>query len=136
MKVCVHVGSDKCGCITCPNCGAHELLNCHLIGSIPSDNLRWQIRPFKVDNWSHCMICGCWFNSKGEIDGNRNVPLAYIAFSEARERVKESMSRASAKEKMNAFVSICRNYGLKMENWSEEFDEKQIDIMAQGYGLV
>ncbi len=130
MKIRVNKGPFECECIICPNCQAHELLNCH----IPSDEHRWQIRPFKVDNWSHCLICGCWFNLQGVFEG-KPAPYAYSVFSNAREHVTR-LNLSSNQEKMSAFVKICRENGLKMENWSEKFDEKQVDIMARGYGLV
>lgn len=41
----------------CPYCGALEVNNCRL----PIDEWRWQIRPFKVDNDSHCTVCDRWF---------------------------------------------------------------------------
>ena len=67
MKVSVYIRSTKCGCMICPNCKAHEIKDC---GNMKDTSLdwEWQIRPFKVDNWSHCLKCNCWFDSNGKIE--------------------------------------------------------------------
>ena len=136
VKIRTVVGSDKCGCIVCPNCGAHELLNCHLKAVLPVEKWRWQIRPFKVDDWSHCLVCSCWFNLEGKIQGNRKVPLAAVTFSEAREYVKSNFPKASKRAKLCKFVEICQRYCLAMEHWSDQLSDEQVDLMVQGYELV
>lgn len=66
MKVRVVSGPEKCRCIICPNCGAHEIdhdwkpqteeeKRIYIFGH------RFNIRAFKVDNWSHCLKCDKWF---------------------------------------------------------------------------
>jgi len=47
-----------CRCIICPNCGAHELVDC---AEIDVDKWGYQIKAFKVDNHSHCLKCDTWF---------------------------------------------------------------------------
>lgn len=136
MIVKVHAGSGKCGCIVCPNCGAHELLNCQFKDVLSAEKWRWQIRPFKVDNWSHCLVCGCWFNLEGKVQGNRKVPSATVIFSKAREYVKSNFSEASNRTKLRKFVEICRAYQLTMEHWSDQLSDEQVNLMVQGYELV
>jgi hypothetical protein len=46
-----------CHCMVCPNCNATEVDDCRK----PVDDWKWQIKPFRVDNFSHCMICNAWF---------------------------------------------------------------------------
>jgi len=57
-----------CRCIICPNCDAHEIKDCENQDKIPIEEWHWQIKPFKVDDWSHCLKCDKWFNIAGEIE--------------------------------------------------------------------
>jgi len=59
----LHIIKPKtaCGCLICPNCGQHEV-NCEEADIVKK---RFYIRAFKVDNDSHCLNCGAWFNLKG-----------------------------------------------------------------------
>ena len=50
-----------CGCIICPNCMAHELSECDNIDS------KWQIKGYRVDDWSKCSECNHWFDDYGEV---------------------------------------------------------------------
>ena len=63
-----------CSCIICPNCGAHELDHKWKPKTQEEkENYpmgKWNIRAFKVDNWSHCLECDCWF----DMDGNIELP--------------------------------------------------------------
>jgi len=47
----------ECNCLVCSKCGAKEVEDC----SLPQNEWKWQIRAFKVDNYSHCMKCNNWF---------------------------------------------------------------------------
>jgi hypothetical protein len=47
----------NCTCMVCPYCGAAEIKDC----SLPTEQWYWQIRAYKVDNYSHCTVCGKWF---------------------------------------------------------------------------
>lgn len=46
-----------CACMVCPTCGATEIADC----SKPIDEWKWQIRPFRMDEMSHCLMCNNWF---------------------------------------------------------------------------
>jgi hypothetical protein len=48
----------SCQCLICPLCGAHELKNC---GEPDVDKWLFQIRAFRVDNFSECLACKSWF---------------------------------------------------------------------------
>jgi hypothetical protein len=50
--------------LTCANCGAPEVES----PESPDQPLRFNIRAFRVDDWSECRKCGCWFNLAGDID--------------------------------------------------------------------
>src|SRR5690606_20601686 len=50
--------------VTCPNCGAPEVAN----GDAPVAEWRFNIRAFRVDDWSECVKCGCWFDLAGNIE--------------------------------------------------------------------
>ncbi|RKY40185.1 MAG: hypothetical protein DRP85_09070 [Candidatus Makaraimicrobium thalassicum] len=68
-RIYVVSGSKKphgpnCGCLVCPNCGASEVDDCRK----PVDEWKFQIKAFKVDDWSHCLVCGCWFDLEGNIE--------------------------------------------------------------------
>jgi len=67
VKIKVHEPKTSCGCMVCPNCGAHELQVCNP----PPENVhdwRFDIKGFKVDDWSHCLKCNCWFNPEGKVE--------------------------------------------------------------------
>ncbi len=62
MKVRVVEGAGgrhgpDCKCMICPFCGATEVDDCRK----PHDQWVWQIRPFRVDDASHCLKCDQWF---------------------------------------------------------------------------
>lgn len=68
--------NEGCTCLICPNCGAHEVdhdwkptteeeKKTYIFGC------RFNIRAFKVDDWSHCLQCDCWFDLKGNIEGGK-----------------------------------------------------------------
>lgn len=55
-QITIHVvsGTEKphgpnCGCLMCPNCGAPEVDDCRK----PVDEWKWNIKAFRVDDWSH-----------------------------------------------------------------------------------
>lgn len=50
--------NKTCNCLICPYCGAHELVDC-----TEKDVNKWRfnIRAFRVDNYSHCIKCNRWF---------------------------------------------------------------------------
>ena len=50
--------------LTCANCGAPEVED----ETLPVDQWRFNIRAFRVDDWSECRKCGCWFDLQGNID--------------------------------------------------------------------
>lgn len=50
--------------LTCPKCGAKEIED----NSLPVDEWVFNIRAFRVDDWSNCNKCGCWFNKEGKIE--------------------------------------------------------------------
>jgi len=56
-----------CNCMICPNCGAHEIDNCENQDKINVREWKWNIKPFKVNNDSHCLKCDCWFDINGKI---------------------------------------------------------------------
>ena len=54
------------GSMTCPNCGAKECVA--LPEDMPEEKKKsyglgmfWCIRAFKVDDYSHCIVCDQWF---------------------------------------------------------------------------
>lgn len=57
------------GPLCCPRCSAREVQD----DTLPVDQWVWNIRPFRVDDWSECLVCKangiaeCWFNLKGEV---------------------------------------------------------------------
>lgn len=50
--------------LTCSNCGAPEVEN----PEAPVLERRFNIRAFRVDDWSECRKCGCWFNLAGDVE--------------------------------------------------------------------
>jgi len=62
VKIVVVESDTPCGCLICPHCGAHELVDCHKKDE-PGfwDNVRFNIKAFRVDNQSHCLVCDSWF---------------------------------------------------------------------------
>jgi len=50
--------------LDCPNCGAPEVED----ESLPVDQWKFNIRAYRVDDWSECRKCGCWFDMEGNID--------------------------------------------------------------------
>lgn len=50
--------------LTCPNCGAPEVED----RTLPVEQWRFNIRAFRVDDWSECRKCGCWFDQAGNIE--------------------------------------------------------------------
>lgn len=60
MKIHIHEGD-----ITCPNCGATELTP-ESAGK-PVSEWQFQIKAFRVDDWSHCLKCDCWFDLAGNV---------------------------------------------------------------------
>lgn len=52
----------------CPRCGSPEVQD----DTLPVDEWVFNIRAFRVDDWSECLVCKrngeerCWFNLKGE----------------------------------------------------------------------
>lgn len=57
----------NCICMICPNCGAHEIEDCQNIKDNDLIHAKWNISGYKVDDWSHCHKCNCWFNDAGLI---------------------------------------------------------------------
>lgn len=66
IKIVIVKPNTPCGCLICPNCGAHEVdhdwkpqteeeKKTYIFGC------RFNIRAFKVDNSSHCLKCDKWF---------------------------------------------------------------------------
>jgi hypothetical protein len=55
------IHGPTCECLQCPYCGATEVDDCRKPGS----EWKWQIRAFKIDNSSHCLICDNWFEVPG-----------------------------------------------------------------------
>lgn len=51
------VHGPDCHCMVCPHCGATEVDDCRK----PVDEWKSQIKPFRVDDQSHCMMCDRWF---------------------------------------------------------------------------
>ena len=60
-QIIVMKPKTECGCLICPNCGAHEIVDCQNKDKIDPIEWRWNIRPYKVDEWSHCLKCDRWF---------------------------------------------------------------------------
>ncbi len=50
--------------LTCANCGAPEVEN----PEAPVAERRFNIRAYRVDDWSECRKCGCWFDMAGNIE--------------------------------------------------------------------
>lgn len=53
--------------LCCPRCGAKEVKD----NTLPIDQWVFQIKAYRVDNWSKCLICeaaginDCWFDDDG-----------------------------------------------------------------------
>lgn len=64
--ITVHIHQGQ---LCCPRCGATEVKD----NTLPIDQWVWQIKAFRVDDWSKCLVCAdagikeCWFNLKGEL---------------------------------------------------------------------
>jgi hypothetical protein len=50
--------------LTCPNCAAREVED----NTLPVAEWVFNIRAFRVDDWSECRRCGVWFDMDGYID--------------------------------------------------------------------
>lgn len=54
--------------LICPRCGSTEVVD----STLPIDNWTFNIRAFRVDDYSECLVCkrnghaDCWFNRAGE----------------------------------------------------------------------
>ena len=68
IEIRIVKSNAPCECMICPNCGAHELQDCANKNNIPAKDWRWNIRPFKVDDWSHCLKCDKWFDINGNFE--------------------------------------------------------------------
>lgn len=67
--------------MSCPCCGAPEVDYSRRIDppvqpEKPDSllNFEWQVRAYKVDNWSKCNWCGAWFDDQGNIDHSGILP--------------------------------------------------------------
>lgn len=49
--------------VACANCGAPEVAN----PDAPVSEWRFNIRAYRVDDWSECRVCGAWFNMEGRV---------------------------------------------------------------------
>lgn len=58
MEITIHEG------LTCANCGAPEVED----NTLPVEAWTFNIRAFRVDDWSECRRCGVWFNLAGDIE--------------------------------------------------------------------
>ncbi len=64
-EITINVHTEK---MCCPRCGSPEVVD----DTLPVDQWRFNIRAFRVDDWSECLVCKangerkCWFNRKGE----------------------------------------------------------------------
>lgn len=69
IQIKVIIPKTECGCLICPKCGAHEIDHDWQPKTEEEKRMypmgKWNIRAFKVDDSSHCLKCGCWF----ELDG-------------------------------------------------------------------
>ena len=74
MNIVIVKPDTECGCLICPNCGAHEID--HDFEPTTEEEKKnypmgkWNIRAFKVDETSHCLKCNCWF----DLDGSFYIP--------------------------------------------------------------
>jgi len=50
--------------VDCPNCGAVEAYE----DATSPTGMRFNVRAFRVDDWSHCLKCDCWFDMNGNIE--------------------------------------------------------------------
>ncbi len=65
-EITIHIREEA---IVCPKCGATELSSDS--AGKPASEWKLQIKAFRVDDWSHCLMCDCWFNLAGAIEGEK-----------------------------------------------------------------
>ena len=63
--VTINVSTEE---LRCPRCGSREVED----NTLPIDQWVWNIRAFRIDDWSKCLVCKRkgyakhWFNRAGE----------------------------------------------------------------------
>lgn len=69
MPACDLIVHVHTGELCCPRCGSKEVKD----NTLPIDQWVWQIRAFRVDQWSECLVCkkagetACWFDLEGNV---------------------------------------------------------------------